>query len=138
MAEATITAAAVKELRQQTGAGMMDCKKALQEAGGDHDKAVEIVAHRNLAAQPRALRIDAVDQAEHVLFEIILRGQAIEPLGRDVDVAASAGRVATAGPFDREPGVPQRVHQRCVGLRLDVAVVTLSVDDVNPRHPQAP
>jgi elongation factor Ts len=43
MAEATITASAVKELRQQTGAGMMDCKKALQEAGGDHDKAVEIL-----------------------------------------------------------------------------------------------
>ncbi|MEA2305259.1 MAG: elongation factor Ts [Solirubrobacteraceae bacterium] len=43
MAEATISASAVKELRQQTGAGMMDCKKALQEAGGDHDKAVEIL-----------------------------------------------------------------------------------------------
>jgi elongation factor Ts len=43
MAEATISASAVKALRQQTGAGMMDCKKALQEAGGDHDKAVEIL-----------------------------------------------------------------------------------------------
>ncbi len=43
MAEATISAAAVKELRQKTGAGMMDCKKALQEAGGDQDKAVELL-----------------------------------------------------------------------------------------------
>jgi elongation factor Ts len=43
MAEATIGAAAVKELRQKTGAGMMDCKKALQEAGGDQDKAVELL-----------------------------------------------------------------------------------------------
>jgi elongation factor Ts len=43
MAEATISAAAVKELRQKTGAGMMDCKKSLQEAGGDPDKAVELV-----------------------------------------------------------------------------------------------
>jgi elongation factor Ts len=40
---ADITAAAVKALRQQTGAGMMDCKKALQEADGDHDKAVELL-----------------------------------------------------------------------------------------------
>jgi elongation factor Ts len=43
MAEATISASAVKELRQKTGAGMMDCKKALQEAGGDQDKAVELL-----------------------------------------------------------------------------------------------
>jgi len=40
---ATITAADVKALRDQTGAGMMDCKAALQEAGGDMDKAVEII-----------------------------------------------------------------------------------------------
>jgi elongation factor Ts len=37
------TAADVKKLRELTGAGMMDCKKALEEAGGDFDKAVEIL-----------------------------------------------------------------------------------------------
>ena len=36
-----ITAAMVKELREKTGAGMMDCKAALAEAGGDMDKAIE-------------------------------------------------------------------------------------------------
>ncbi len=46
----TITAAAVKELRQKTGAGMMDCKKALQEAGGDMDEAVKILRTKGLAA----------------------------------------------------------------------------------------
>ena len=40
---ATITASDVKALRDQTGAGMMDCKAALQEAGGDLEKAVEII-----------------------------------------------------------------------------------------------
>ena len=35
---ATITAALVKELRERTGAGMLDCKKALQENGGDIEK----------------------------------------------------------------------------------------------------
>ena len=39
---ANITAADVKKLREQSGAGMMDCKKALTEADGDFDKAVEI------------------------------------------------------------------------------------------------
>ncbi len=40
---ANITAAEVNKLRKQTGAGMMDCKKALQEAEGDFEKAVEIL-----------------------------------------------------------------------------------------------
>jgi elongation factor Ts len=40
---AEISAKDVKELRERTGAGMMDCKAALQEAGGDMDKAVEIL-----------------------------------------------------------------------------------------------
>jgi elongation factor Ts len=40
---ANFTAADVKKLRESTGAGMMDCKKALDEAGGDLDKAVEIL-----------------------------------------------------------------------------------------------
>jgi elongation factor Ts len=46
----TITASLVKELRERTGAGMMDCKKALQEAGGDMDRAVEVLRKRGLAA----------------------------------------------------------------------------------------
>ena len=40
---ANITAADVKKLREMTGAGMMDCKKALAEANGDFDKAVEVL-----------------------------------------------------------------------------------------------
>ncbi len=40
---ANFTAADVKKLRELTGAGMMDCKKALDEADGDVDKAVEIL-----------------------------------------------------------------------------------------------
>jgi elongation factor Ts len=42
----TITAAQVKELRDRTGAGMMECKKALQEADGDIDAAVELLRVR--------------------------------------------------------------------------------------------
>lgn len=49
MAEATISAGDVKALRERTGAGMMDCKKALQEAGGDVDKAIEILRVRGQA-----------------------------------------------------------------------------------------
>ncbi|MDI6711851.1 MAG: translation elongation factor Ts [Anaerosomatales bacterium] len=45
-----ITARMVQELREMTGAGMMDCKKALTEAGGDMDKAVDILRTKGLAA----------------------------------------------------------------------------------------
>jgi elongation factor Ts len=47
---AEITAAAVKELRELTGAGFMDCKRALEEAGGDVDKAVAALREKGLAA----------------------------------------------------------------------------------------
>nr|WP_276718862.1 translation elongation factor Ts [Kyrpidia tusciae] len=45
-----ITAAQVKELRDRTGAGMMDCKRALTDAEGDMDKAIQLLRERGLAA----------------------------------------------------------------------------------------
>ncbi len=45
-----ITAAQVKDLREKTGAGMMECKKALVEAEGDVDKAIKVLRERGLAA----------------------------------------------------------------------------------------
>ena len=47
---ADISAELVKTLREQTGAGFMDCKRALTEAGGDIDKAVAVLRERGLAA----------------------------------------------------------------------------------------
>ncbi len=45
---AEITSAMVKELREKTGAGMMDCKKALEEAGGDFEKAEEVLRKKGI------------------------------------------------------------------------------------------
>jgi elongation factor Ts len=50
---ATISASDVKELRERTGAGMMDCKRALEEAGGDIERAVALLRERGLAAAAR-------------------------------------------------------------------------------------
>ena len=47
---ADITAAMVKDLREKSGAGMMDCKKALNEAGGDMDAALDWLRTKGLAA----------------------------------------------------------------------------------------
>jgi elongation factor Ts len=53
----TIAAKDVSALRQRTGAGMMDCKKALQETSGDLDKAVELLRKKGIArAEKRAGR----------------------------------------------------------------------------------
>jgi len=59
-ADMTITAESVKTLRERTGAGMMECKKALVETGGDLDAAAEIMRKAGLAkADKKAARIAA-------------------------------------------------------------------------------
>ncbi|GAB6988945.1 translation elongation factor Ts [Paenibacillus pini] len=45
-----VNASAVKELREKTGAGMLDCKKALEEANGEISKAIEVLREKGLAA----------------------------------------------------------------------------------------
>ena len=55
-----VTAQLVKELREMTGAGMMDCKKALVETDGNIDKAVEVLREKGLSkAAKKAGRIAA-------------------------------------------------------------------------------
>jgi elongation factor Ts len=58
-----VTASAVKELREKTGAGMMDCKKALAEAGGDLQKAIDYLRQKGLAAAAKKADRVATDGA---------------------------------------------------------------------------
>jgi len=67
---ADITASMVKELREMTGAGMMDCKKALTETAGDIEKAVEFLREKGLAA--------AAKKAGRVAAEGLVRTLVIE------------------------------------------------------------
>jgi elongation factor Ts len=57
--QVTIKAETVKELRERTGAGFMDCKRALEETGGDLERAVAILRERGLAAAQRKAGRDA-------------------------------------------------------------------------------
>lgn len=57
----TITASAVNKLRQMTGAGMMDCKKALQEADGDMDEAVDVLRKKGAAKAAKRADRDAAE-----------------------------------------------------------------------------
>jgi elongation factor Ts len=58
-----LNAAAVKELREQTGAGFMDCKKALAETGGNLEKAVDYLRQKGLAAAAKKADRVAADGA---------------------------------------------------------------------------
>jgi elongation factor Ts len=58
-----VSASAVKELREKTGAGMMDCKKALGETGGDVSKAIDYLRQKGLAAAAKKADRVAADGA---------------------------------------------------------------------------
>ncbi len=73
-----ITAADVNKLRQMTGAGMMDCKKALTEAEGDFDKAVEIL--RKAGQKVAAKRADNVTAEGLVLIDVSDSGKSAKIL----------------------------------------------------------
>lgn len=62
----TITAALVKELRERTGLGMMECKKALTETGGDIEKAIELV---RISGQAKAEKKASRTAAEGVIVQ---------------------------------------------------------------------
>ena len=66
------TAADVKTLREMTGVGMLDCKKALAETDGDMDKAVELLREKGLAAaQKKAGRIAAEGMAYAPIARVV-------------------------------------------------------------------
>jgi elongation factor Ts len=118
---ADITAAAVKQLREKTGAGMMECKNALVESGGNEEKAIDILRERGLAsAKKREGRIAAegiVGSYIHmggkvgVLVELncetdfVARGEEFQQLVKDI-----AMHIAAAEPrYVAREEVPETV-----------------------------
>jgi elongation factor Ts len=120
---AEITAALVKELRERTGAGMMDCKKALTECNGDTAKASDFLREKGLAAaakkEGRIAAEGTVESYIHgggrigVLLEVncetdfVARGEEFKLLVRDV-----AMHIAAANPqYLNKEEVPADVLQ---------------------------
>src|SRR5947209_6040107 len=124
MAEATVAAGDVKALRERTGAGMMDCKKALQESGGDVDKAIEILRVRGQAQAAkrggRTASEGVIESYVHatgkigVLVEVncetdfVARNEDFQEFARDVAI-----HIAAAAPlYVSEEEVPEEDRQR--------------------------
>lgn len=90
---AEITAAMVKELREATGSGIMDCKRVLAEAEGDYDKAVDLLRKKGLAkAAKRAGR----STSEGVIYSYIHTGA---KLGVLLEVNCESDFVAKTDDF---------------------------------------
>lgn len=90
-----ITAQMVKELRERTGAGMMECKKALNESNGDLDKAVEILRERGLAAAAKKSgRVAAEGLVETFVSEDQRTGAIVE-VNCETDFVAANEEFAT-------------------------------------------
>jgi elongation factor Ts len=97
MTTVTISAADVNKLRQQTGSGMMDCKKALTEANGDFEKAIEIL--RLKGAKISASRADRETKEGTVVTKISADGKSGVILGLSCEtdfVARGEGFIAFA------------------------------------------
>ena len=78
-----VSAALVKELRDQTGAGMMDCKRALQETGGEIDAARTLLREKGMAAAGK--RADRATTEGIVLVEESGNAAAIVGVGCETD-----------------------------------------------------
>lgn len=90
----SITASTVKELRERTGAGMMDCKKALVESNGDIEKAIDLLREKGLAqAAKKSGRI-----ASEGLVEAYIHGGRIGVL---VEVNSETDFVAKTDEFQQ-------------------------------------
>lgn len=81
-----VTAAEVKALREKTGAGMMDCKKALEECNGNMDDATKLLKERGLAAM--AKRADRATEEGRVFIKIDGKRAAIAELVCETDFVA--------------------------------------------------
>ena len=120
----SISATDVRDLREKTGAGMMDCKKALEENGGDPDKAVDWLRTKGLSkAAKKAGRIASeglVNSYIHaggrigVLVEInsetdfVARNEAFQGFVKDI-----AMHIAAAAPqFVQVTDIPQEIRDR--------------------------
>ena len=108
-----VTASQVKELREKTGAGMMDCKKVLTEADGDMEKAIELLRERGIAkAAKKSDRVAAEGLVDAYISEDGKVGAVVE-VNAETDfvakneefrkfVADTAKQIAVTNPADVE------------------------------------
>jgi elongation factor Ts len=94
----TIPASLVKELREQTGAGMMDCKRALEETGGDVDAARQLLREKGMASAAKRAGRETTEgkvlvRVDGAVGAIVAVGCETEPVSNNEEFQAFAERV---------------------------------------------
>src|SRR5690625_4289057 len=114
-----VTAKMVKELREKTGAGMMDCKKALEETGGDISKAIDYLREKGVAkAAKKQDRIAAeglthieIDQNTGVLLEVNCETDFVTKNDQFKQLLAELGKhLVKQKPNTVEEALQQKLH----------------------------
>ncbi|SDQ59985.1 translation elongation factor Ts (EF-Ts) [Virgibacillus subterraneus] len=114
-----ITAKMVKELRERTGAGMMDCKKALQETDGDIDKAIDFLREKGVAkAAKKADRVAAeglthieIDNNSAVLLEVNCETDFVTKNDQFKQLLSELGKhIVKQNPETVEEALQQNLH----------------------------
>ena len=134
-----ITASMVKELREMTGAGMMDCKKALTATDGDFDKAIEFLREKGLAtAQKKASRVAAEglcktlvseDEKSAVVVEVnsetdfVAKNEKFQNYVADVAAQALTTTAADIDAFLAEPWALDTTKSVKEALAAQIAVI---------------
>ena len=116
-----ISAADVKALRERTGAGMMDCKHALVEAGGDLDKAVTVLREKGVAAATKKGNREAKEGVIHTYIhpgsriatmveincetDFVARNDMFQSLARDIAMQVAASKPQAVGREQMSQGL---------------------------------
>jgi len=116
-----ITAQVVKELRERTGAGMMDCKKALNETNGDIEKAIEVLREKGLAAAAKKSgRIAAEGMISTYISDDKKNGAVLELncetdfVAANEDFVALATNIAKQAAFTNASTVEELVEEKYI------------------------
>ena len=150
-----ITAAAVKELRDRTGAGMKDCKKALTEANGDLEEAVTILRTKGLAAASKKAHRQASDGAVVVLgddrkmvvlelnceTDFVARNPKFQEFAVKLAEQALASEVQDVEELKRQPfsgdpehTVEQAISQQIATIGENIVLSRLMIVSARPGH----
>src|SRR2546421_2685528 len=109
---ANITAQMVKELRERTGAGMMDCKAALQETGGEMEQSVDLLRKKGLAK--------AAKKAGRIAAEGLIGLSVGDRKGVLVEVNSETDFVARNDLFQ---GLVKMIADVALGIGTDIAAI---------------
>ena len=142
----TISTSAVKELRERTGAGIMDCKNALEEAGGDIERAAQLLKERGaIIAERKAHRVTRQGLVECYIHaggrigamvevncetDFVARTEAFKALAHDLAMQVAATGPASVSEEDLPPDVEGNPEEICLLRQAFIKDDTHTVQEI--------